>query len=159
MYALKQFQHYQPWTTIYNPHSSCFTTMAVCLENGGFTCKVGIHLAIQEYEFDIKYKRSRGKENGKADALSRNTYPDTQMVAATSQTPVFKEILCQQQVTDPVIRQLTQPSLIAMLNLLLQKALSGVNLPFLDIHSCGHSFFLVMKLCVTSMLQPQVYSL
>ena len=48
-------------------------------------------LAIQEYEFNIQYKR--GKDNGNADALSRKTYPDTQMVAATSQTLVLNEIM------------------------------------------------------------------
>ena len=61
-------------------------------------------LAIQEYEFNIQYKR--GMDNGNADALSRKIYPDTQMVAATSRTPVLNEILCQQQATDPVIQQL-----------------------------------------------------
>ena len=29
------------WMTVYNPHRSCSTTVAVCPENGGFTCKVG----------------------------------------------------------------------------------------------------------------------
>ena len=67
----------------------------VCLQGG---------LAIQEYEFNIQYKR--GKDNGNADALSRKAYPDTQIVATTSQTPVLNEILCQQQATDPVIQQL-----------------------------------------------------
>ena len=35
-----------------------------------------------------------------------------------------------------------------MMKLLLQKALSGVNLPFLDTDSCGHNFSIVMELCV-----------
>ena len=29
------------WTAVYNPHRSCSTTVVVCPENGGFTCKVG----------------------------------------------------------------------------------------------------------------------
>ena len=31
-----------PWTTVYNSHRSCSTTVAVCPEDGGFTCRVGI---------------------------------------------------------------------------------------------------------------------
>ena len=53
----------------------------------------------------------------------------------------------------------TQPSLTAIINLLLLKALSGVKLPFLDTGSCSQGFFLVMKLCAISMLQPQVFLL
>ena len=61
-------------------------------------------LALQEYEFTIHYHS--GQENGNADALSRRTYPDIQLVAATTQTPILTHSLHQQQLTDPVIQQL-----------------------------------------------------
>ena len=61
-------------------------------------------LAIQEYEFTITYRR--GHENGNADALSRRTYPDVQLSAATLQAPSLTETLHQQQLSDPNIQQL-----------------------------------------------------
>ena len=102
VYALKQFPHYlfgRPYT-ILTDHAPLQWLSAQKME--GLLARWA--LATQEYEFNIQYKR--GKDNGNADALSRKTYPDTQMVAATSQTPVLNEILCQQQATDPVIQQL-----------------------------------------------------
>jgi len=61
-------------------------------------------LAMQEYEFTINY--CRGHEDGNADALSRKVYPDTQLIAATSQIPVLTESLHEQHLTDPVIQAL-----------------------------------------------------
>ena len=61
-----------------------------------------------------------------------HTYPDTQMVAATSQTPLLNKIPCQQQATDPVIQQLYRAPSHSDDKPAASKALSGVNLPFLD---------------------------
>jgi len=48
----------------------------------------------------------RGYVNDNADALSRKLYPDTQLIAATSQIPVLTEIFHEHQLTDPVIQEL-----------------------------------------------------
>ena len=66
-------------------------------------------LAIQEYEFTIYYCRGHG--NGNADALSRKVHPDVQLIVATSQAPVLTADLHEQHLSDPVIQELTQPSL------------------------------------------------
>ena len=96
MYALKQFFLGRPFT-ILTDHAPLQWLSAQKME--GLLARWA--LAIQEYEFTIQYKR--GKENGNADALSRKMYSDTHMAAATSLTPMLKEILHQQQATDPVI--------------------------------------------------------
>ena len=61
-------------------------------------------LVIQEYWFTITY--CRGHENDNADALSRRTYLDVQLIAATSQAPSLTETLHQQQLSDPTIQHL-----------------------------------------------------
>ena len=102
VYALKQFRHYllgRPFKII-TGHAPLQWLSAQKME--GLLARWA--LALQEYEFTIHY--CRGQENGDADALSRRTYPDIQLVAATTQTPILTHSLHQQQLTDPVIQQL-----------------------------------------------------
>ena len=102
VYALKQFRHYllgRPFK-ILTDHAPLQWLSAQKME--GLLARWV--LAIQEYEFTIHYRS--GHENGNADALSRRTYPDTHLVAATSQAPILTQTLRQQQLTDPVIQQL-----------------------------------------------------
>ena len=102
VYALKQFRHYllgRPFKII-TDHAPLQWLSAQKME--GLLARWA--LALQEYEFTIHYRR--GQENGNADALSRRTYPDIQLVAATTQTPILTHSLHQQQLTDPVIQQL-----------------------------------------------------
>ena len=85
MYALKQFRHYllgRPFK-ILTDHAPLQWLSAQKME--GLLARWA--LAIQEYKFTIHYRS--GHENGNADALSRRTYPDTHLVAATSQAPVY----------------------------------------------------------------------
>ena len=102
VYALKQFRHYllgRPFK-ILTDHAPLQWLSAQKME--GLLARWA--LAIQEYEFTITYRR--GHENGNADALSRRTYPDVQLIAATSQTPSLTETLHQQQLSDPTIQHL-----------------------------------------------------
>ena len=102
VYALKQFRHYllgQPFKIIID-HAPLQWLSAQKME--GLLARWV--LALQEYEFTIHYRS--GQENGNADALSQRTYPDIQLVAATTQTPILTHSLHQQQLTDPVIQQL-----------------------------------------------------
>ena len=102
VYALKQFQHYlrgRPFK-ILTDHAPLQWLSAKKMD--GLLARWT--LAIQEYEFTITYRR--GHKNGNADALSRKTYPDVQLIAATSQAPSLTETLHQQQLSDPTIQHL-----------------------------------------------------
>ena len=114
-------------------------------------------LALQEYEFTIHYRS--GQENGNADALSRRTYPDIQLVAATTQTPILTHSLHQQQLTDPVIQQLHTALSQHPHRHVSPQGSKWHQPPSPTTNSCGHSFSLMMELYVVGMLQHHIYLL
>jgi len=104
VYALKQFRHYligRPFTLV-TDHAPLQWLSAQKME--GLLCRWS--LALQEYDFQIKYRK--GTQNGNADALSRCM--ETQPVVPSAPTVVLPTYSVEQlklaQEEDPILQQL-----------------------------------------------------
>ena len=98
---MKQFRHYLlgRFFTLMTDHAPLQWLSAQKME-GLLQCWA---LAMQEYAFDIVYRK--GAENTNADSLSRNPVSVPASVAVTSSQPVFTDIQAAQS-EDPVVKQL-----------------------------------------------------
>jgi len=104
IYALKQFRHYLLGHKfqLVTDHAPLHWLYAQKMEE--MLCRW--ILAMQEFQFDIKYHK--GSLNLNADALSRCSKPETPESAAVTITVSSPELLRQLQQQDSVIRQLHQ---------------------------------------------------
>ena len=97
VYALKQFRHYllERHFVVLSDHAPLLWLSAQKME--GMLARWA--LAMQEYCFTMQYRK--GKDNGNADALSRQSQPDSSTVSAVSATN--RDDIQQNQLDDPVI--------------------------------------------------------
>ena len=101
VFAMKQFRHYLLGRKfqLLTDHSPLQWLSSQKME--GLLCRWA--LALQEYDFTIKYRK--GSLNANADALSRCIHPETSLAATQISSDPFKVTLQEAQQEDPIIKQ------------------------------------------------------
>ena len=101
VFAMKQFRHYLLGRKfqLLTDHSPLQWLSSQKME--GLLCRWA--LALQEYDFTIKYRK--GSLNANADALSRCIHPETSTAATQISSDPFKVTLQEAQQEDPIIKQ------------------------------------------------------
>lgn len=102
VFAMKQFRHYLLGRPFHLLTDHCPLQWLSSQKMEGLLCRWA--LAMQEYDFTIKYRK--GCLNANADALSRCIHPPISAATTKVSTDVFKANLKAAQQEDPVIRQI-----------------------------------------------------